>query len=119
MLARPISATESPKNSPAAKQTRTGLNRSVGDCWLRLTTVLLYLSYNYQPVGLSTTLHFIYPAAMALGCILLFKEKLGRVKLFALVLSMAGVLFFADFHLSGSFFGFFSQFFQVLLMHFT
>lgn len=78
----------------------------LGTAGCGLTTVLLYLSYNYQPVGLSTTLHFIYPAAIALGCVLLFKEKLSRVKLLALVLSMAGVLFFVDFHSSGTFLGF-------------
>lgn len=78
----------------------------LGTAGCGLTTALLYLSYSYQPVGLSTTLHFIYPAATAVGCILLFKEKLGGMKLFALVLSMAGVLMFADFQTAGTATGF-------------
>lgn len=78
----------------------------LGSLGCALTTVLLYLSYDYQPVGLSTTLHFIYPAVIAAGCVVLFKEHLGVWKLLAVVLSMAGVLLFIDLGSSGSALGF-------------
>ena len=41
----------------------------LGSVGCALTTILLYLSYNYKPVGLSTTLHFISPAVIAVGSV--------------------------------------------------
>lgn len=71
-----------------------------------LTTVLLYLSYSYQPVGLSTALHFIYPAVIAIGCVVLWKQRLGKFQLLAVALSFLGVLLFIDVGGSGSAMGF-------------
>ena len=39
----------------------------VGSC---ATTVCLYMSYNFISVGMATTLHFIYPILVSLGCAL-------------------------------------------------
>lgn len=78
----------------------------LGSIGCGFTTLLLYLSYSYQAVGLSTTLHFIYPAVISVGCVFLFKEKLGILKLSALLFSMAGIFLSADFHSSGSILGF-------------
>lgn len=61
-----------------------------------LTTVFLYMSYNYISVGLSTTLHFIYPLVVTLCCRLLFKERMGKLKWFALFLGAAGILFLLE-----------------------
>ena len=38
------------------------------------TTVTLYMSYSYIPVGMATTLHFIYPVLVTAGCVLIFRE---------------------------------------------
>ena len=43
---------------------------------------------------MATTLHFLYPVFVALICFLFFKEKLGKLKILALILSFIGILFF-------------------------
>lgn len=58
------------------------------------TPVLLYLSYNYIPSGMATTIHFCYPAFTILGCILFLKEKPKPLKLFCIILSIIGILMF-------------------------
>ena len=54
------------------------------------TTYILYDAYNYIGVGLSTTLHFLYPMFTVLLGFLLFKKKLGREKVLALILATVG-----------------------------
>lgn len=56
-----------------------------------LTTQTLFVSYNYLGVGLSTTLHFIYPAFVCILEYLFFKNKMSRSKLFSLVFAGLGV----------------------------
>ena len=70
-----------------------------------LTTVLLYSSYSYIGIGAATTLHFMYPIFVALACKFIFKEKLGRGKVFSLVLAFIGVAFFMDIKSGGNFIG--------------
>jgi len=55
------------------------------------TSILLFSTYSYIAIGLSTTLHFCYPIVTTLVCIIFFKEKPGKAKLFALLLAMAGI----------------------------
>ena len=55
------------------------------------TTILLYVSYSYIPVGMATTLHFIYPVLVSLGCVFFFREKLRASTMLALITSTAGV----------------------------
>lgn len=66
-----------------------------------VTTMLLFESYNYISSGIATTLHFTYPTIVAIGGVVLFKQKLTIYKVLALVLSLAGIVCVAD--LSGSF----------------
>ena len=61
-----------------------------------LTSILLYSSYSYIPVGMATTLHFIYPLLVAAACVFLFRERLGPLKVVALVCGAAGILLFLD-----------------------
>jgi len=58
------------------------------------TALLLYLSYNYIPSGMATTIHFIYPVFVILGCILFFKEKTSKIKIIAVILCIFGVYMF-------------------------
>ena len=60
------------------------------------TALLIYLSYNYIPSGIATTIHFIYPAFVILGCILFFKENPSVTKLIAVILCLLGVIMFYD-----------------------
>lgn len=70
-----------------------------------LTTALLYSSYLYIGIGVATTLHFLYPMFVALACMFIFKEKLGKGTIISLVLSLVGVSFFMDFKSSGNMIG--------------
>ncbi|WP_352418341.1 DMT family transporter [Proteiniborus sp.] len=60
------------------------------------TTVTLYSSYNYISVGMTTTIHFIYPSLVTIGGILFFKDKVSIIKIIALIFSTIGVLMFFD-----------------------
>lgn len=55
------------------------------------TTYILYSAYRYIGVGLSTTLHFLYPVITVLLGWMIYKEKISKVKGFALVLATLGV----------------------------
>lgn len=68
----------------------------IGVGFLVSTTYMLCESYNYVGVGTATTLHFMYPVVTALLCRVIFKERLGRWKLLALLAAGAGVFFFLD-----------------------
>lgn len=68
----------------------------VGVVFRASTTYMLYESYNYVGVGTATTLHFLYPVVTALICRVIFKERLGRWKLLALLAAAFGVFFFLD-----------------------
>lgn len=55
------------------------------------TTYILYAAYDYIGVGLSTTLHFLYPMFTVLFGWMLFKQKPDKVKIAALILATIGV----------------------------
>lgn len=71
------------------------------------TTLCLYMSYNYISVGMATTLHFIYPLLVNVGCVLFLKQRLLLYQKTSLVLGCAGILLFMDFGSSGSLAGIF------------
>ena len=55
------------------------------------TSLLLYSSYSYLPVGLSTTLHFIFPLVMAVYLRIFYRERLKKNQVFCLVLTLLGL----------------------------
>lgn len=55
------------------------------------TAVLLFLSYNYIPTGLATTVHFIYPVFVTIGCIVFFREKFSFIKILCAFLCTFGI----------------------------
>jgi drug/metabolite transporter (DMT)-like permease len=59
-----------------------------------VTTLLLFGSYAHIPVGMATTLHFIYPIMVSVACVVFFRDKLSLPMVFALVMCTAGVLLF-------------------------
>lgn len=61
-----------------------------------LPILLLYLSYNYIATGLATTLHFIYPLIIVLSSAIIYREKLSRVALSAVVFVTVGIFMFSD-----------------------
>ncbi len=60
------------------------------------TCVTLFSSYNYISIGLATSMHFIYPALVTVLSLFVFKEKIGKIKIISLALSIAGVYILAS-----------------------
>lgn len=67
------------------------------------TAMLLYLSYNFIPSGLSTSLHFTYPVIITAACIVIYKEKLDIIKILCSILCTVGIfLFLNEINLTGN-----------------
>lgn len=60
------------------------------------TALSLYSSYNYISVGMSTTIHYIYPVLVTAACIIIFKDKISRDKVVSLILSTIGITLFFE-----------------------
>lgn len=56
------------------------------------TALFLYFSYSYIPVGMATTLHFVYPALITLGLSLFFHQRFTRRNIVALALTLCGIV---------------------------
>ena len=63
---------------------------------MAMTLFLLNVSYLYIPVGTATTLHFLYPALVTLGAMLLFREKIPRAAWITIAACLAGMALLAD-----------------------
>ena len=63
-----------------------------------LTILTLTLSYNHMSTGLATTIHFIYPVAVMVGSVFFYHEKIEKIKIFSLILSLAGMYFLIGFN---------------------
>ncbi len=61
-----------------------------------LTALALYKAYNFISVGMTTTIHYIYPVLVTASCLLIFKEKVSKEKIIALILSTLGVMMFFE-----------------------
>lgn len=59
-----------------------------------VTTLMLFISFSLIDVGIATTIHFIYPVFVTLGCVLFYKEKLGLQKVIALMIATSGIACF-------------------------
>ena len=59
-------------------------------------TLMLYTSYSYIPVGIATTLHFLYPLFVMLYHMLRYRERPGAMKLAGLVLGVAGAMLLVE-----------------------
>ncbi|MGD9567681.1 MAG: DMT family transporter [Sedimentibacter sp.] len=68
----------------------------LGSLGSTLTALTLYASYNYISVGMTTTIHYIYPVLVTLACILIFKEHVSKEKIIALALSTLGIMMFFE-----------------------
>lgn len=78
----------SPKELP-----KISLIALMGCC---LTPLLLFSSYNYIPSGTATVFHFIYPAAVVLGELIFFKNKLGYGRIISVIMCVGGIALFYD-----------------------
>lgn len=55
---------------------------------------MLFISFSLIDLGIATTIHFIYPVFVTLGCVLFYKEKLGLQKIIALMIATSGIACF-------------------------
>lgn len=69
------------------------------------TPVLLFSSYNYISSGMATTIHFVYPILVLLGCVLIYREKLTKKKGLCSILCLLGIMSFYSPGESGSLLG--------------
>lgn len=61
-----------------------------------VTALSLYGSYNYISVGMSTTIHYIYPVLVTAACIVIFNDKISKDKVVSLILSTIGITLFFE-----------------------
>ena len=59
-----------------------------------ITTLMLNMSFSLIDVGIATTIHFVYPVFVTIGCVLFFKEKLILQKVIALIIATSGIACF-------------------------
>lgn len=59
-----------------------------------VTTLMLNISFALIDVGIATTIHFVYPVFVTVGCVLFYKERLGLQKIIALIIAMSGIACF-------------------------
>ena len=83
----------SPGYRATARQWRMG---AVLGCLQYGCTIMLYSSYSYIPVGIATTLHFLYPLFVMLYHMVRFHEKPGRMKLAGLFLGVIGAMLLVE-----------------------
>lgn len=72
---------------------RVCITALVGNC---LTPTLLFSSYRFIASGTATVFHFIYPALVVLGSILLKREKAKLGNIISVILCFVGILLFYD-----------------------
>lgn len=65
------------------------------------TLLLLYSSYTFIPVGMATTLHFVFPVVTAVYLTVFWHEKFNPMNIVALVLAVAGIVCMSADGLSG------------------
>ena len=68
----------------------------VGILGYTATALFLFMSYNYIPSSMATTIHFTYPIFVILGCIIFFKEKTSKIKIMSVLLCFLGIIAFYD-----------------------
>lgn len=61
-----------------------------------ITPLLLFTSYNFIPSGTSTVLHYVYPAVVVVGGILIFRQKPKFGNIIGVALCIAGISLFYD-----------------------
>lgn len=61
------------------------------------TPLLLYTAYSMIPTGVVTTIHYFYPTLVAILCVIVFREKLSKLKLICLALCITGILLMMNF----------------------
>ena len=83
----------SPGYKATRKQWRTG---ALLGCLNFGCSLMLYSSYSYIPVGIATTLHFLYPLFVMLYHVLRYRERPGIWKTLGLLLGVTGAVLLVE-----------------------
>lgn len=70
-----------------------GMIAVMGCC---ITPLLLMTSYAYIASGTATVFHFIYPAAVVLAGVCIYRERISRGNLISVILCVVGICLFYD-----------------------
>lgn len=79
--------------TPPKTVLRVGFIGLIGSC---VTPLLLFAAYKTLPSGTATVFHFVYPAVVALGGLLIFREKVSFREWLAIGICVVGILLFYD-----------------------
>lgn len=60
------------------------------------TSLFLYNAYRYIPVGIATTLHFLYPVFVAVMNFIFYKKQISKVRGMILMTATCGIFFFLE-----------------------
>jgi len=69
---------------------------ALGSVGYSMTSIFLFMSYNYISVGLATMMLYTYPAIVTIMSFVIYKEKLYAKKILCLALSVLGVYILID-----------------------
>jgi len=67
---------------------------AIGTMGCCLAPLLLFSSYFFIGAGVATVFHFVYPAAVVLGGVLFFRERLTKGNLISVLVCVAGICLF-------------------------
>ena len=56
-----------------------------------LSSLTLFLSYNYMDAGIASTILFVYPVMVAVIMGVFFKEKISAITVFSILLALSGI----------------------------
>ncbi len=56
-----------------------------------ISSLTLFVSYNYMDAGIASTLLFVYPIMVAVGMSLFFKEKIKLQTIFCILIALCGI----------------------------
>ena len=56
-----------------------------------LSSLTLFLSYNYMDAGIASTILFVYPVMVAVIMGAFFKEKISAITVFSILLALSGI----------------------------
>lgn len=85
--------TSSPDYRASARQLRTGALLGLLNFGCSL---MLYSSYSFIPVGIATTLHFLYPLFVMLYHVIFRRQKPGLIKTVGLLLGVGGAVLLVE-----------------------
>ncbi len=58
---------------------------------MSVSSLALFLSYNYMAAGIASTMLFVYPILVALIMVVFYKEKLSLLTVFCIILAISGI----------------------------